>query len=92
MKQVYLDVSLELDPTALGREADPDRWVLEALRVEADAKCAEAGARLRTDRPPEMIIRRAQRKDTGAAVITVDSRWAVVAPDDVQLRNPGEPL
>lgn len=92
MRDVFVVVQMEFDTLALAREADPAKFVLEASRAEADLLCERSGARLRTDRAPELIVQRAQRKDTGASVVTVDSRWACVAPDDVPLRRLGEQI
>lgn len=87
MKDVFVDVSLELDLQALGRQADPAQYVLEAARHEADTLCARSGARLRTDRAPEVIVQKGQNRITGQLCLLVATRWAVVAPETVEMRT-----
>lgn len=82
MKDVFVDVTAEILLSELARVIDPDREVYELLRQKADAACAENGARLRTDRAPEVHVKRAQHY-LGWDVLLVASRWAVVAPDSL---------
>jgi hypothetical protein len=91
VRDVFVEVQMEFDSLALAAQHDPSQYVIEAVRAEADLLCDRNGAKLRTDRAPELIVKRAQRKDTGASVVTVDSRWACSAPEDVPLRRQGEP-
>lgn len=86
MKDIFLDVHLELDLHALSQVPDPDTYVLGALRHEADTLCAKSGARLRTDRAPEIIVSRGQNKVTQQMCVLVASRWAVVAPETVEMK------
>lgn len=87
MKDLFVDVQIEYDADALSRQDDPDRFVIDAARVEAEIMCERSKARLRTDRPPEIIVQRAQRKDTKAQVVLVATRWAVVAPENTPTRR-----
>lgn len=83
-----MDVRLELDPDALAAQPDPPRFVLEAARAEADALCERSGARLRTDRAPEILIKEGQHRITGRQCVLVATRWAVTAPDNTPTGAP----
>lgn len=85
MKDAFIDVSCELNPVQLAQERDPARFVLELSRETADARCAESGARLRTDRAPEVVVSHAIEPTTGRDVILVASRWAVLVPDSLEV-------
>jgi hypothetical protein len=54
--------------------------VLERMRDSADRLCAERGARLRTDRAPEIIVQQAMHPLLGDMTLFA-SRWAAVAPE-----------
>ena len=85
MKDIYIDVSLELDTLQLNSLPDPSRFVTERLREEADRKCDEANAQLRTDRPPEMIVKQAINPLTATPVTLVAARFAVIAPESLSM-------
>lgn len=78
---LFVDVNIELDVLELAKVADPARYALELSRETADRLCHEAGAQLRTDRAPEVIIGRGVDPFTGRDVVMAASRWAVVGPD-----------
>jgi len=82
VRDVFVDVLLEVPVAELARLQDPTRELYEAMRVKADALCAESGARLRTDRHPEVRVQEARHALLGDVTL-VASRWAVVAPDGV---------
>lgn len=88
MQDIFMDVRLEIDADSLSREADPAQWVIEKARYEADKLCEQSGARLRTDRAPEIIVERGQHRLTGQLCVLVATRWAVIAPDTVPLGPP----
>lgn len=92
MKDIFVDVQMEFDQIALAGVDDPSRYVIEASRAEAELLCEKSRATLRTDRPPEIVISEAQRKDTSARVVLVATRWAVIAPETVQERRGVEPV
>jgi hypothetical protein len=52
------------------------------MRDSADRLCAEIGARLRTDRAPEIVVQEAQHPLLGDFTLFA-SRWAVVAPERI---------
>lgn len=79
---VYVDVTYEISAHELRAMADPTRYLFEVMRDKADALCAESGARLRTDRAPEVIIKEAKHV-LGWEMTLVASRWAAVAPGKV---------
>jgi hypothetical protein len=88
MRDVFLDVRLELDLNALSLIDDPDRWIIEAAREEADRLCEQSRAKLRTDRAPEIIVTRGENKATGQMCLLIATRWAAVVPEDTPLGAP----
>ena len=82
MKDVFIDVTLEVPVAQLARLRDPTRELYESMRTKADALCRENGARLRTDRAPEVRVQEAHHPLLGDMTL-IASRWAVVAPDGV---------
>lgn len=84
MRDVFIDVLLEVPVRELAKLHDPTQALYERMREGADAKCAEVGARLRTDRSPEVRVQEARHPLLGDMTL-VASRWAVVAPDGVEL-------
>jgi hypothetical protein len=60
VRDVFVDVLLEVPARELLMLDDPTRAVWERMRQAADAKCAQAGARLRTDRAPEVLVQEAR--------------------------------
>lgn len=83
MRDLFVDVLLEVPVAELAGLPDPTRALWERMRDGADAKCAETGARLRTDRAPEIRVQQARHPLIGDVTL-VASRWAVVAPDGVE--------
>lgn len=81
MKDIFIDVLLELDTLSLTSLPDPTRFIYERARDEADRRCEENKARLRTDRAPEVIVNHGKNPLTGDDVTLVATRWAVVAPE-----------
>lgn len=86
MREAQLDVTLEIqvvdDLAAVG---DEHFWrqALEKLRVEADRLVATVpGARLRTDRPPEILSKTAAHNLLQGEWVLVGSRWWAEVPDD----------
>lgn len=82
MRDVFVDVFLEVPTVELAALADPSRELYERMRVAADRECEVAGARLRTDRAPEVRVQQAHHPLAGDVTL-VASRWAVVAPEAV---------
>ena len=80
MRDAFVDVLLEVPVKELARLDDPTAVLYHAMREAADAKCAESGARLRTDRAPEVRVQEAHGPLIGDVTL-VASRWAVVAPE-----------
>ena len=85
MRDAFVDVTLEVPAAELVRLSDPTAFLYERMRDRADALCAESGARLRTDRAPEVIVQEGRHPLLGLDVTLVASRWAVVVPDSVTL-------
>lgn len=83
MRDAYVDVLLEVPVRELSGLPDPTRALYERMREGADVKCSEIGARLRTDRAPEVIVRQAQNALIGDVTL-VASRWSVVAPEGAE--------
>jgi hypothetical protein len=84
VRDVFIDVTADIRLDEL-RRIPPGRRageILEVLRRKADAECERVGARLRTDREPELHLRDAQHP-LGWDVLLVASRWAVVAPESL---------
>jgi hypothetical protein len=87
VKDMFLDVQAEIpmhEVESFGPAAG--QHIIEMLRRSADELCDRDGARLRTDRMPEIIIKRAMHPLTGD-VLLVASRWATVAPESVASSN-----
>ena len=82
MRDCYIDVFLEVPVRELAGVYDPTQALYERMRRGAEEKCAEVGARLRTDRAPEVVVREGRHPLIGDVTL-VASRWAVVAPDSV---------
>lgn len=82
MRDMFVDVFLEVPVRELAGLYDPTTALYERMRQGADAKCAEVGARLRTDRAPEVTVREGRHPLIGDVTL-VASRWAVVAPESV---------
>lgn len=84
MRDAFVDVLVEVPASELQRQADPTRHLYDLMLHRADEVCAEQGARLRTDRTPEVRVQEG-RHPLGFDVTLVASRWAVVVPDSVEL-------
>lgn len=85
MRDAFIDVLLEVPLREIARLDDPTGVLYHAMRESADAKCAEVGARLRTDRAPEVRIQEAKGPLIGDVTL-VASRWAVVVPESVPVQ------
>jgi hypothetical protein len=83
VRDAFVDVLLEVPTADLATQADPTRYLFERMRDSADALCAGQGARLRTDRTPEVVIREGRHPLLGLDMTLVASRWAVVTPERV---------
>lgn len=83
MRDLFVDVLLEVPTVDLAHEADPTRFLYERMRDGADRLCGEQGAKLRTDRAPEVHVREGRHPLLGVDMTLVSSRWAVLAPDSV---------
>lgn len=81
---LFVDVTYEVPTSELHQMPDPTRHLYEAMRHKADELCSESGARLRTDRAPEVIVKQGKHV-LGYDMTLVASRWAVVAPASVAL-------
>lgn len=86
MRDVFVDVLLEVPASEVARLHDPTRELYEAMRTKADELCAASGARLRTDRAPEVRVQEGRHPLLGVDMTLVASRWAAVAPDGVEVR------
>jgi hypothetical protein len=83
VRDTFVDVRLEVPTRELaGLGDDASQQVLERMRDSADRLCAERGARLRTDRAPEIVVQEAQHPLLGDFTLFA-SRWAAVAPESV---------
>lgn len=82
MRDTFVDVRLEVPTSELRGLPDAAQQVVERMRDAADRLCAESGARLRTDRAPELIVQEAQHPLLGDFTLFA-SRWDVVAPERV---------
>ena len=82
MRDTFVDVRLEVPVRELAALPDASQQVLERMRDSADRLCEERGARLRTDRAPEIVIQQAMHPLMGDMTLFA-SRWAVVAPETV---------
>lgn len=86
MKDLFLDVRLELSPEELMRP-DPDRYVIEKARAAADKLCDEHGALLSTD-PPEIIVTRGVHKITRNEMVLIATRWKCRVPHGAPIGPP----
>jgi hypothetical protein len=83
VRDTFVDVRLEVSTRELaGLGDDASQQVLERMRDSADRLCAERGARLRTDRAPEIVVQQAMHPLLGDMTLFA-SRWAAVAPETV---------
>jgi hypothetical protein len=82
VRDTFVDVRLEVPTHELQGLSDAATQVLERMRDSADRLCAESGARLRTDRAPEIVVQEAQHPLLGDFTLFA-SRWAVVAPERI---------
>ena len=85
MRDAYIDVLVEVPVRDLQNIADPSRHLYDLMVHKADEMCAESGARLRTDRAPEVHVRQGRHPLLGLDMTLVASRWAVIVPESVQL-------
>ena len=85
MRDLFVDVLLEVPSPELRRLHDPAGEVLERMRIKADQACDEQGAQLRTDRAPEIVVKEAMHPLLGDMTLFA-SRWAAVAPESVVAR------
>ena len=85
MRDVFVDVLLEVPTGELRVLDNAAQQVLERLRDSADRLCSEQGGRLRTDRAPELVVKEAQHPLLGDMTLFA-SRWAAVAPESVEVR------
>jgi hypothetical protein len=83
VRDVFVDVLLEVPAVELARLDDPTAFLYERMRDRADQLCAASGARLRTDRSPEVRVQEGRHPLLGVDMTLVASRWAAVAPDSV---------
>lgn len=89
MRDVFVDIQVEvplseLEP--LGPQG-ASRFMIERSRHEAERVVAQQkGARLRTDKAPEVEIRKGAHVLLGGEWVLMTSRWAVVVPEDVAAR------
>lgn len=81
-RDAYIDVLLEVPVAQLARVADPARELWEQMRTKADQDCRAAGATLRTDVAPEVIVKQGHSSFVGDVTL-VASRWSVVVPESV---------
>ncbi len=82
MQDLFVDVTTEVPLARLAIERDPTQYVIGLLRDAGDKLCESSGARLRTDRVPELIVKQAV-SPAGVDVLLCAVRWAVVAPAGV---------
>lgn len=83
MRDAFVDLLLEVTATELAQQDDPTRYLWERMRERADQVCGEQGARLRTDREPEVVVRQGKHPLLGFDMYLCATRWAVVAPEHV---------
>lgn len=83
MRDTFVDVRLEVSTQELATLPDPSTAVFERMRDSADRLCTENGARLRTDRAPEIVVQQAMHPLLGDMTLFA-SRWAAVAPETVR--------
>lgn len=84
MRDAFIDVLVEVPVADLRHEPDPTRHLYDLMRHRADQACADNGARLRTDRTPEVHVRQGRHPLVGDVTL-VASRWAIVAPESIEL-------
>lgn len=87
MRDLFVDVTLEVPVSELSRVADPTKYLYDRMRLRADELCSEHGARLRTDRAPDVIVKQGRHPLLGIDMTLVASRWAVVAPESVAAKT-----
>ena len=63
------------------------KHVINIVRTKADEECAHAGARLRTDRPPDLSIKKGTHNALGLEFLLVWSNWYVDVPESVRLET-----
>lgn len=83
MRDAFIDVLVEVPVGDIQRDSDPTRHLYDLMRHKADQACAERGARLRTDRAPEVHVREGRHPLVGDMTL-VASRWAIVAPESME--------
>jgi hypothetical protein len=75
----FVDILLEVPAYELADLQDPSQELYEVMRVAAQKKCAEIGARIDAGLGPvEVLVQHAQHPLLGDYAL-VASRWAVVA-------------
>jgi hypothetical protein len=80
VRDVFVEVLLEVPVAELARLTHPTEDLFEAMRKAADDMCADAGGYLRTDRAPEVRVQEA--KSLAQVDVTLfASRWAAVVPE-----------
>ncbi len=80
----FIDVTVEVPYHELpSNDEEAAKTIIGLLRHKADEVCAESGARLRTDRLPEVIVKRGAHVLVGGDYVLAASRWAVVMPEKV---------
>jgi hypothetical protein len=80
VRDVFVDVLLEVLSAELRSIPNPEQVVLERMRSSADRLCDEQGAKLRTDRAPEVIVKQAMHPLLGDMTLFA-TRWAALAPE-----------
>ena len=85
MRDVYVDVLVEVPVSELAAQADPTRYLYDVMLHRADELCASSGARLRTDRAPEVRVQEGRHPLLGVDVTLVASRWVALAPESVEV-------
>lgn len=75
MAELYLDVTLEIDPLELALLDDPIAAIAEMSRRKAEEECLVNGARLRHGDPVEVYARNGVEFRTGRSVYLVATRW-----------------
>ena len=85
MRTALLDVHLEVRvPDQVDETGgDPEFWrqAIERMREKADEMATAGGGRLRTDRAPEMLSKRASHMLVPGAWILMATRWHVDVPE-----------
>jgi hypothetical protein len=81
MLDAFIDVQLEIAASSITDRDTTSRFIIERSRHEAEVLAERSGATVRTDRAPEIVVRRAMHSLTGD-VLLVASRWAVLTPTD----------